>query len=97
MGVRKFAGAASLILVIVSIVSLAFNSLEFGLDFAAEGSFSPWLTIWFPTLIFIIVTSRLYYIGAHQVGGVPLRNLEIISDVITEAVKKMFSRLRTAS
>jgi len=44
-----------------------------------------------------MVTARLYYIGAYQVGGVPLRNLEIISDIITEAVKKMFSRLRAAT
>ncbi len=38
MGVRKFAGVASIILVIVSILSLAFNSLEFGLDFTSGTS-----------------------------------------------------------
>lgn len=38
MGVRKFAGAVSIILVIVSIVSLAVNSLEFGLDFTSGTS-----------------------------------------------------------
>lgn len=38
MGARKFAGIASAILVIVSIVSLAFNSLEFGLDFTSGTS-----------------------------------------------------------
>ncbi len=38
MGVRKLAGVASIILVIVSIVSLAFNSLEFGLDFTSGTS-----------------------------------------------------------
>jgi preprotein translocase subunit SecF len=38
MGVRKFAGIASVILVIVSIVSLAVNSLEFGLDFTSGTS-----------------------------------------------------------
>tara|TARA_B110000858_G_scaffold198436_1_gene264992 strand:+ start:39810 stop:40763 length:954 start_codon:yes stop_codon:yes gene_type:complete len=38
MGARKIAGAASLILVIVSILSLAFNSLEFGLDFTSGTS-----------------------------------------------------------
>lgn len=38
MGARKFAGIASTILVIVSILSLAFNSLEFGLDFTSGTS-----------------------------------------------------------
>ncbi|MBL4581185.1 MAG: protein translocase subunit SecF [Gammaproteobacteria bacterium] len=38
MGVRKFAGVTSAILVIVSIISLAFNSLEFGLDFTSGTS-----------------------------------------------------------
>jgi len=38
MGVRKIAGVASIVLVIVSIVSLAFNSLEFGLDFTSGTS-----------------------------------------------------------
>tara|TARA_R110002096_G_scaffold435770_1_gene662614 strand:- start:85060 stop:86235 length:1176 start_codon:yes stop_codon:yes gene_type:complete len=95
--VAKRSGRALGISVGVFILLLYHKVLEFGLDFAAEGSFSPWLTIWIPTLAFILVTARLYYIGAYQVGGVPLRNLEIVFDVITEAVKKMFSRLRTAS
>lgn len=38
MGVRKLATAASIALVIVSIVSLALNSLEFGLDFTSGTS-----------------------------------------------------------
>lgn len=38
MSVRKIAGAASLILAIVSILSLAINSLEFGLDFTSGTS-----------------------------------------------------------
>ncbi len=38
MAARKFAGIGSLILVIVSIVSLAVNSLEFGLDFTSGTS-----------------------------------------------------------
>lgn len=38
MGARKLAGVASVILVIVSILSLAFNSLEFGLDFTSGTS-----------------------------------------------------------
>lgn len=38
MGVRKIAGVISIILVIVSIVSLALNSLEFGLDFTSGTS-----------------------------------------------------------
>jgi preprotein translocase subunit SecF len=38
MGVRKIAGVGSIILVIVSILSLAFNSLEFGLDFTSGTS-----------------------------------------------------------
>jgi len=38
MGVRKIAGVSSIILVIISIISLAFNSLEFGLDFTSGTS-----------------------------------------------------------
>ncbi len=38
MAARKIAGIASLVLVIVSIVSLAINSLEFGLDFTSGTS-----------------------------------------------------------
>ena len=38
MAARKFAGIGSIILVIVSIVSLAINSLEFGLDFTSGTS-----------------------------------------------------------
>ena len=38
MGARKFAGVASIILVIISFISLAINSLEFGLDFTSGTS-----------------------------------------------------------
>ena len=38
MGYRKIAGVASIILMIVSIISLAVNSLEFGLDFTSGTS-----------------------------------------------------------
>ena len=38
MGVRKIAGIGSIALIIVSIVSLALNSLEFGLDFTSGTS-----------------------------------------------------------
>jgi preprotein translocase subunit SecF len=38
MGVRKIAGIGSIVLIIVSILSLAFNSLEFGLDFTSGTS-----------------------------------------------------------
>jgi len=38
MGVRKIAGAISAVLVLVSIVALIFNSLQFGLDFTAGTS-----------------------------------------------------------
>ena len=81
----------------VFILLLYHKVLEFGLDFAADGSLSPWLSIWFPTAIFIFITARLYYIGAYKVGGMPLRNLEIVFDVIVEAFSKMFKRLRTTS
>jgi preprotein translocase subunit SecF len=33
MGMRRIAGSISLMLVLISIISLAVNSLEFGLDF----------------------------------------------------------------
>ena len=38
MGIRKIAGAISAVLVLVSIVALIFNSLQFGLDFTAGTS-----------------------------------------------------------
>jgi len=38
MGVRKIAGIGSIVLIVVSIVSLALNSLEFGLDFTSGTS-----------------------------------------------------------
>lgn len=38
MGGRRIAGVTSIILIIVSIISLAFNSLEFGLDFTSGTS-----------------------------------------------------------
>ena len=38
MGVRKIAGIGSIVLIVISILSLAFNSLEFGLDFTSGTS-----------------------------------------------------------
>ena len=92
--VAKRSGRALGISVGVFILLFYHKVLEFGLDFATEGIFSPWLTIWLPALIFILVTSRLYYVGAYQVGGVPLGNLEIIFDIITEKAKKLFGQKR---
>ena len=92
--VAKRSGRALGISVGVFILLLYHKVLEFGLDFAAEGSLDPLLSIWFPTAIFMGVTARLYYVGAYQVGGVPLRNLELVSEVITEAVVKIFKRLK---
>ena len=92
--VAKRSGRALGISVGVFILLFYHKVLEFGLDFATEGIFSPWLTIWLPALIFILVTSRLYYVGAYQVGGVPLQNLEIIFDIITEKAKKLFGQKR---
>ncbi len=95
--VAKRSGRALGISVGVFILLLYHKVLEFGYDFAADGSLSPYMSIWLPTAIFVAVTARLYYVGAYQVGGVPLRNLEIISDIIVEAISKMFRRLRAAN
>lgn len=95
--VAKRSGRALGISVGVFILLLYHKVLEFGLDFSAEGTIDPLLSIWFPTLIFILITARFYYIGAYKVGGVPLRRLEIISDVITEAIAKIFNRLRAVN
>ena len=92
--VAKRSGRALGISVGVFILLFYHKVLEFGLDFATEGTYSPWITIWLPALIFILVTSRLYYVGAYQVGGIPLRNLEIVFDTITEQLKKIFNRKR---
>lgn len=95
--VAKRSGRALGISVGVFILLLYHKVLEFGLDFAAEGSLDPLLSIWLPSAIFMAVTARLYYVGAYQVGGVPLRNLEMVSDVIVETVSKVFNRLRPAN
>ncbi len=94
--VAKRSGRALGISVGVFILLLYHKVLEFGLDFSTEGIISPWLSIWIPTAIFIGITARLYYIGAYQVGGTPLRTLEIISDVIVDAISKIFRRVRAA-
>lgn len=93
--VAKRSGRALGISVGVFILLLYHKVLEFGLDFATEGILTVWSAIWLPTLIFIMITARLYYIGAYKVGGVPLRNLEIISDIISEAIGKIRRRIRT--
>ncbi|MBL4603532.1 MAG: LPS export ABC transporter permease LptF [Emcibacteraceae bacterium] len=95
--VAKRSGRALGILVGVFLLLLYHKVIEFGLDFAAEGIISPWLTIWMPTGLFILLTARLYYIGAYKVAGEPLHKLEIISDVIGEAVTNIFKRLRAAN
>ncbi|MBT5186406.1 MAG: LPS export ABC transporter permease LptF [Kordiimonadaceae bacterium] len=95
--VAKRSGRALGISVGVFILLLYHKVLEFGLDFAAEGILSPWLTIWFPTVLFIMLTARLYYIGAYQVSGTPLRKLEAVSDVISETITKISKKLGTAS
>lgn len=94
--VAKRSGRALGISVGVFILLLYHKVLEFGLDFSAEGIISPWLSIWAPTAIFVLITARLYYIGAYQVGGVPLRALENFSELIISSVKNIFSRIRTA-
>jgi len=95
--VAKRSGRALGISVGVFLLLLYHKVLEFGLDFAADGSFSPWLTIWVPTVVFVLITGRLYYIGAYQVGGTPLKNIEALADIITEAVKKIINQFRPAS
>ncbi len=95
--VAKRSGRALGISVGVFILLLYHKVLEFGYDFAAEGSLSPYISIWLPTAIFVAVTARLYYVGAYQVGGVPLKNLEVISDIIVEAVSSLFKKLRTVN
>jgi lipopolysaccharide export system permease protein len=95
--VAKRSGRALGISVGFFILLLYHKVLEFGYDFAAEGSLSLYISIWLPTAIFMIVTARLYYVGAYQVGGVPLRNLEIISDIIVVTISSLFKRLRTAN
>ncbi len=92
--VAKRSGRALGITVGVVILLVYHKILEFGLDFSASGEVSPWLVIWLPTLFFILLTARLYYIGAYKVGGLPLRNIEIIYDVMVEAMSRMIRRLK---
>lgn len=95
--VAKRSGRALGISVGVFLLLLYHKVIEFGLDFAADGGFSPWLTIWFPTAVFILITGRLYYVGAYQVGGTPLKALESFTDLIAETITKMINRFKPAS
>ncbi len=95
--VAKRSGKALGITVGVVILLIYHKILEFGLGFSATGDISPWLVIWFPTLLLILLTARLYYIGAFKVGGMPLRRVEIIYEVIVDAVLRMIKRLRAAN
>lgn len=94
--VAKRSGRALGITVGVIVLLVYHKLLEFGLGFSATGEISPWLVIWLPTLIFILLTARLYYIGAYKVGGLPLRRIEIIYDVTMDAISRMTNRLRAA-
>ena len=95
--VAKRSGRALGISVGVFLLLLYHKVLEFGLDFSAEGIISPWLSIWAPTAIFVLITARLYYIGAYQVGGVPLKTLETLSDIIVSSIKNIFRRAKAAN
>lgn len=95
--VAKRSGRALGITVGVVILLIYHKILEFGLGFSATGNVSPWLVIWLPTLLFILLTARLYYIGAFKVGGMPLRRIEIIYEVFVEAITRMINRLRAVS
>ncbi len=95
--VAKRSGRALGITVGVVILLIYHKVLEFGLGFSATGGISPWLVIWLPTLIFILLTARLYYIGAYKVGGLPLRRVEIVYEVIMDAISRMARRLRAVS
>lgn len=95
--VAKRSGRALGISVGIVILLVYHKILEFGLGFSATGDISPLLVIWLPTLIFILLTARLYYIGAYKVGGMPLRRIEIIYEVIVDATSRMIRRLRAAN
>jgi lipopolysaccharide export system permease protein len=95
--VAKRSGRALGISVGVFLLLLYHKVLEFGLDFAAEGSIDPMLSIWLPTVLFVLLTARLSYIGAYKVGGTPLKTLEMISEVIAEFATKIFKKLKMAS
>lgn len=95
--VAKRSGRALGISVGVFLLLLYHKVLEFGLDFAAEGSIDPLLSIWLPTAIFVGITARLYYIGAYKVGGTPLRTLEMVSEIMAEHATRLFKKMRIAS
>lgn len=94
--VAKRSGRALGITVGVIILLIYHKILEFGLGFSSTGDISPLLVIWLPTLIFILLTARLYYIGTYKVGGMPLRKIEIIYEIIVDAISRMARRLKAA-
>ncbi|PCI32159.1 MAG: LPS export ABC transporter permease LptF [Alphaproteobacteria bacterium] len=95
--VAKRSGRALGITVGVVILLIYHKILEFGLGFSATGDVSPWLVIWLPTLLLILLTARLYYIGTYKVGGLPLRRIEIIYEVTVDAISRMINRLRAVN
>ena len=77
------------------ILLLAYHKiLEFGLNFSSTGDISPILGIWLPTLIFSLITARLFYIGAYKVGGVPLKRLEMIFKFLKKLIIKIIESFR---
>lgn len=95
--VAKRSGRALGITVGILILLVYHKMLEFGLAFSTKGDLSVWVSIWLPTILFALLTARLYYVGAYKVGGTPLRRIELIYDVLVDAVAKIARRWRTVN
>jgi lipopolysaccharide export system permease protein len=92
--VAKRSGKALGISVGIIMLLTYHKTLEFGRDFAIAGDISPYVSIWIPTLIFALITARLFYIGAYKVGGVPLRRLEIITESTIKLIVRIIKRFK---
>jgi len=60
----------------ILVMLLLHKTVEFGEVSAGHSGSSVWLAIWLPVGLFFLLSLRLYYIGTHKVGGVPLQNLD---------------------
>ena len=79
---------------------VVFNELiEFGEDFAAQGSMSAVLSQWLPFAVFALICLHLFRVLAFKPGGQPLRGLELATKQMLLAwrwLRRLFSRTSPA-
>lgn len=80
----------------ILVMLLLHKVLEFGEVSSGHGGPSVWVTLWLPLAAFCLLSFRLFYIGAHKVGGVPLQNLDQAWGTAAGLITSFFKRRRHA-